>query len=211
MFRAILFDLDGTLIDTIDLIVQCFGRVLGDLTGRRWSREEVIALFGPTEPAIIDRFSPPERRAAACEAFFACYDAAHDRLAYPFPGVDRVVREAHGRGIRLGLITNKGRLTTEITIRKCGLDRWLEAVISGDDAPAPKPDPGGILLALERLGVAPAEALYVGDAPSDIVAGQRAGVRTCAATWGRVHETGSLLLAGPDHVCDSPEDLRHLF
>lgn len=210
MFRAILFDLDGTIIDTIDLLVHCFDRVLGDLTGRRWSREEVVALFGPTEPAIIERFAPPEQRAAGCEAFFSCYDALHDRLARPFAGIDRVLEDAHARGLRLGLITNKGRRTTEITMRKCGLDRWLEAVVTGEDAPAPKPDPAGIQLALARLGVVPEEALFVGDAPSDILAGQRAGVRTCAVTWGRVHEADEILAAGPDHVCRSPEELAAL-
>lgn len=210
MFRAVLFDLDGTIVDTVDLIVHCFDRVLGGLTGRRWRREEVIGLFGPTEPVIIERFAPPERLEASCEDFFSCYDTLHDRMVRTFHGVDRVIRDAHAGGLRLGLITNKGRRTTEITLRKCGLDQWLGAVITGEDAPAPKPDPGGIRLALARLGVAPGDALFVGDAPSDIVAGQRAGVRTCAVTWGRVNETAELLAAEPDHVCRSPEELAAL-
>lgn len=210
MFRAILFDLDGTITDTIDLIVHCFDLTLDRLTGRRWNREEVVALFGPTEPAIIERFAPPEQRVAECEAFFSCYDALHDRMAHTFAGIDRVIRDAHARGVRLGLVTNKGRRTTEITVRKCGLNGWLEAVVTGEDASAPKPDPGGIRLGLARLGVAPEDALFVGDAPSDILAGQRAGVSTCAVTWGRVHDTGELLAARPDHVCRTPDELGQL-
>ncbi len=206
MRRALLFDLDGTLVDTIDLIVHCFARVLEPATGRPWTRAEVIALFGPTEPVILAGFG----LAGSFPDFLACYDGNHDRLARCFPGVNEALAQARRLGLRLGVVTNKGRETTAITLRRCRLEPLFDVVVTGDDAAAPKPDPGGLLLALKRLGVAPHEAAFAGDAPSDVEAGRRAGLETWAVTWGRVHPRDDLLAAGPDQVLATPGDLVHL-
>lgn len=203
---ALLLDLDGTLADTIALIVHCFARVLAPATGRPWSREEVIALFGPTEPVILARCG----LADAFPAFLACYEEEHPRLARPFPGVAEVLAAARAAGVRLAVITNKGRATTAVTLRACGWEGRFAAVVTGDDVPAPKPHPAGIRLALDRLGVAPAAAAYVGDAPSDVEAARRAGVRAWGAAWGRVHPREELLAAGPDLVLERPADLARL-
>ncbi len=207
MRKHILFDLDGTVVDTIDLIVHAFGEVLAGLTGEPWDRERVIAEFGPTEPVILARHAPPGGAAPAFRRFLQLYNEEHDRLVRTFDGVDAVIRRARQRGRPLGLVTNKGRETTEITLRRCGLAGCFGAVITGDDAARPKPDPSGILLALERLGGDPQDAVFIGDAPSDIEAGRRAGTLTCAVTWGRVTAESRLLAAGADLVCHTPADL----
>lgn len=200
---ALLFDLDGTLVDTIDLIVHCFARLLEPATGRPWGRDEIVALFGPTEPAILARFG----LAGALPDFLACYERSHDRLARPFPGVAAALERARRAGLRLAVITNKGRETTAITLRRTGLASCFDAVVTGDDTGRPKPDPAGLLLALERLGVAPGEAVFVGDAPSDVEAGRRAGVGTWAVAWGRVHPLEELVAARPDRLLRHPAEL----
>ncbi len=207
---ALLFDLDGTLVDTIDLIVASFRHVLEDLAGRPFTRQEVIALFGPTEEAIIGRFAEPAERQAACERFFSHYERHHERLVKVFPGVPELVREAAARGHPLALITNKGRRTTAITLDKSQLAACFRVVVTGDDVSRPKPHPEGIHLALERLGCDPGAAWYIGDAPVDVQAGRAAGTRTCAVLWGGVYEPERTLAASPDASCRTVGELRWL-
>lgn len=207
MRKYVLFDLDGTVVDTIDLIVHAFGEVLSRLTGEPWDRERVIAEFGPTEPAILARHAPAGEAEAAFRRFLRLYEWHHDRMVRTFDGVPALIRRLRENGRLLGLVTNKGRETTMVTLRRSGLDGCFGAIVSGDDAGRPKPDPAGLLLALERLGGTPGEAVFVGDAPSDIEAGRRAGTLTCAVTWGRVNATESLLAAGADIVCRTPAEL----
>ncbi len=206
----LLFDLDGTLVDTIDLIVASFRHVLEDLAGHPLTRQEIIDLFGPTEPAIIDRFAGPEQRQAAHDRFFEHYEQNHDRLVTLFPGIPELVREAAERGHPMAVITNKGRRTTAITLEKCGLAPYFPVVVTGDDVARPKPDPEGIRLALARLGTGPARAWYIGDSPVDVLAGRGAGTRTCAVTWGGVHPQEETLAQGPDALCRTADDLRRL-
>lgn len=216
---AVLFDLDGTLVDTIDLIVHCFDDTLRHLTGRPWSREEIIALFGPTEPEIIRRFAAPARTRAkdpardyesACERFFACYERNHDRMVHSFPGMADLIRTLADADVPLGLVTNKGRRTTETTLRLMGLRQSLAAVVTGDEASRPKPDPAGIVRALAELGVQPGLSYFVGDSEVDILAGKAAGVRTIAVGWGRVYPAGVLEAFEPDFFCNDFADLARV-
>lgn len=208
--RPLLFDLDGTLVDTIDLIVTSFRQVLEDLAGRPFARQEIIDLFGPTEPVIIDRFAGTNRRQEAHERFFAHYEQNHRRLVTVFPGIPELIREAAERGHRLAIITNKGRRTTAITLEQCGLAPYFDVVVTGDDVSRPKPDPEGIRLALARLRAEPQEAWFIGDAPVDVLAGRAAGTRTCAVAWGGVHQPEEALAQRPDAFCREPGDLRRL-
>lgn len=210
MLKSVVFDLDGTLVDTIDLIVRSFNYTLKFLAGRDFTREEVIALFGPTEPVIIDRFAKPGEREEAYRLFFQTYENEHDRLVRVFPGVPALIRGIQSAGLGVGLVTNKGRRTTEITLQKLGLMPFFRAVVTGDEADRPKPDPSGIERALEKLDTRPEEALFVGDAPVDILAGRAAGTATCAVSWGGVHPLEETLAAGPDYVCRSAEELAGL-
>lgn len=207
---ALIFDLDGTLVDTIEVIVSSFRHVLEDLAGRRFTRQEVIGLFGPTEPAIIDRFARPEERPAAYERFFAHYEQQHDRLVTIFPGIPELVKEAARRGHPLALVTNKGRRTTAITLEKCGLAPFFRVIVTGDDVSRPKPDPEGIRLALTRLAAEASRSWFLGDSPVDILAGRAAGARTCAILWGGVYDPAETLAAKPDAHCRTVAELRRL-
>lgn len=205
MASGVIFDLDGTLADTYDLIVHAFNVAMEPYWRRTWSREEVRSLFGPTEEFILHRELPAAEAERAIERLFSAYQEQHQRLARVFPGVGDMVRCFGEDGYRMGLLTNKGRRSTEITVRALGLERWLGAIVSGDDAPA-KPHPDGLLKALDTLGLTPAEAVMVGDAPSDVRAAHAAGCRAVAVTWG-VHRREDLLAAHADAVVERVEDL----
>jgi pyrophosphatase PpaX len=181
---AIVFDLDGTLADTFDHMVECFVVALEPRLGRRLSAAEIIAQFGPgsgTERIIIDYFAggdDPE----SLERYYACYAADHNRVQL-FPGIADALTICHDAGIPLGLMTGKGRATTEITLAKLGIRERFAVIVTGDEATRPKPDPMGPLLTLAGLRVAPASAIFVGDTRSDALGSRAAGMRAILAAW----------------------------
>jgi phosphoglycolate phosphatase/pyrophosphatase PpaX len=144
------------------------------------------------------------------DAFFRLYGEQHGRAARLFPGIRRALDAAKAQGLRLGLLTGKGRRATEISLRAFGLLESLDAVVTGDEAPRPKPDPDGLVMLLRQLDVSATEALFVGDSSADIGAGARAGVRTALARWNHAAEASAVAASQADLVLDRVEDLKRL-
>ena len=202
--RALVIDLDGTLADTFAAMHGAFSAV----AGREIGVEELLELFGPgagTEAAILATLGVPD--AEQLEAWYAHYGTAHTDLA-PFPGMRETLIEARVRGLRTGMMTGKGRRSTLITLDALGVTELLDAVVTGDEAPAPKPDPSGLLLVLEKLGVPPERAVYVGDSLADAGTARAAGARIAAALW---DPRASIVRAPepPDYALRTPEDLTN--
>jgi len=177
--RAVVIDLDGTLADTFGAMYAAFCAA----SGRALDVDELIALMGPgagTEAGILAQLGV--QNPAALERWYEQYRGAHEGLA-PFPGMRAFLDDARARGLRTGMLTGKGRRSTLITLDALGVTALLDAIITGDEAPAAKPDPGGILLTLIRLGVPPARAVYIGDSLADFGAARAAGTRIAAALW----------------------------
>jgi pyrophosphatase PpaX len=223
--KAILFDLDGTLIDTTELILYCFNHAWETIWGRTHPPEAFVATMGvPLKEAIrrllgtTDGMEPEqigELRAAGCveslvREYRACNAANHDRLARPFPGMELVVDKLRNRGYALGVVTSKSREFAQRGLRLCALWEFMEVFISMDDTSSHKPRPEPLLLALERLQVAPQHAVYVGDSRHDIQAGRAAGMRTVAALWGPVPRS-ELEAENPDVLACRPDDLLEIF
>ena len=200
--RAVVIDLDGTLADTFAAMQGAFSLV----AGRELSAEELLDLFGPgagTEAAILATLGVAD--AEALERWYEHYGAAHADLA-PFPGMREALVEARARGLRTGMMTGKGRRSTQITIDALGLTDLLDAVVTGDEATLPKPDPMGLLLVLEKLEVPPARAVYIGDSLADAGAARAAGAKVAAALWDPRASIGQSP-DPPDYTLGSPEDL----
>ena len=223
--KAILFDLDGTLIDTTELILYCFNHAWQTVCGRTHLAEVYIATMGiPLKDAmrrllaIDDGFRPEEidevRAAGFVESlvreYRSCNARNHDRLARPFPGMSLVVATLRERGYALGVVTSKSRQFAERGLRLCGLWEFMNVFISMDDTLRHKPHPEPLLLALERLQVDPQQAAYVGDSRHDMQAGRAAGVRTVAALWGPV-PSSELELEIPTALAHGPEQLLEMF
>lgn len=209
-FAALVFDVDGTLVDTIDLIVESFNHAFETLTGRKRDREEIISLFGPTEENLLRRLFPA-RSEEAISLFHSHYRSRHRELVQVFPGIRKLLASLTGRKILLAALTNKGRRSTIVTLEETGLAPFFKAVITGDDAPAPKPDPRGLLLALEHLNADPAESAFIGDAPVDLECARRAGTAAYLVAWGKVYPEETLARLGPDRLFHHPgELLAHL-
>lgn len=203
--RALVIDLDGTLADTFTAMRAAFSAG----AGRPVADDELLRLFGPgagTEAQILAALgaTAPE----ALEGWYVHYRAAHDDLVV-FPGMREALAAARMHGLRTGMLTGKGRRSTLITLDALGIAPLLDAVVTGDEARAPKPDPSGLLLVLAELGVPPDRAVYVGDSLADLGAARAAGARFAAALWDpRASITASP--EPPDYALRTPADLEAL-
>ncbi len=201
----VLFDLDGTLLDSAELIMTAFEATVQANLHQTIDRAEILGMW--SRP-IRERFHAlaPDRDEMLAQDYLRRYLALHDRYARLFPGIPRVLETLQERGYAMGIVTSKRRATAQAAVREFRLDRWCTAIIADEDVARHKPDPEPVLAAASRLGVPVAEALMVGDSPLDIEAGRRAGARTAAALWGTV-EASPLLGEAPDFGLAHPEDL----
>ena len=170
--KAVLFDFDGTIADTLPLIFHAFRKVFSKYTGRTYSDREILQMFGPPEKEIIERHIPPKQRKQAFRDFLQLYDDKHREMVEHNPDIEKVVRLIKKKGYHLA--SSRGRDGTVRTFRFdiLGLARFFDVTITGDDVVRPKPDPEGLLMAIIRLDVRPADAMYVGDSNGDILAGE---------------------------------------
>src|SRR5262249_25953232 len=195
--RCVLFDLDGTLLDSTELIFQSYQHTLASELGAPATREELYLASGQPLPeafaAILDYrqvHRPDLERAALVQRLVATYRvfnvANHDALTRTFADVPAVLAEVRRRGYPLGLVTSKGREIGQLGLRLAGIAEAFDVAVFQEDSARHKPYPDPLWVALERLGLRerPAEAVYVGDSTHDLVAGRAAGVQTAAALWG---------------------------
>jgi pyrophosphatase PpaX len=205
---AVVFDLDGTLIDSFALIATSYRHAARMVLGRILTEEEVVARWG--EPlAVRAAHLAPGQTEAFIAAYTAYYDAHHDPLCHPFSGVPEMLATLASRGCRLAVATSKRRRSTLQALERCGLGSWIQTAVCAEDVRMPKPAPDPVAEALARLGVAPPAAWMVGDAAFDIQAARGAGVRSVAAMWG-TRERETLLAARPDYVAMRPDDVAPL-
>lgn len=188
--RAVIFDFDGTLLDTFPAISIGFNAALTPIFNRTYTDAEVISHFGPPDEGMIANALKNHSREeydAAIARYFAAFEIA-DQPIQPFDGIVALLDGLTARDIPLGIMTGKGRRAAEITIQRLGWHPRFGTIITGDDA-APKPQPDGPLLAARELGIAPENCFYVGDSPADVGAANAAGMKAVVAGWhGFFHE-----------------------
>jgi pyrophosphatase PpaX len=183
--RAVLYDFDGTLADSTELIMRCYRHTMTAHLGECPPDEEWLRGFGTPLEGQIARFARSvEEQAAMLDTYRAHQNELFATQLRPFPGADETVAELARRGVALAIVTSRMRRATLRALDICGLTRHFEVIVTPEDVRNPKPHPEPVHVALERLGVAPAEALFVGDSPHDMASGRAAGTRTAAALWG---------------------------
>ncbi len=182
---TVLFDLDGTLIDSIDLILSSYRHTMRAHGHPMPSDDVWLAGLGTPLWAQFGRLvDEPAEIAAMVETYRAHNLAHHDSMVREYPGVLDAVRSLSDRGARLGIVTSKKREAAERGLALCGFDGLFDATVCADDVERHKPDPAPVTRALDLLGAAPSATLFVGDSPHDMAAGRGAGVTTVAALWG---------------------------
>ena len=205
--RAVLYDFDGTLADSTELIMRCYRHTMATHLGECPPDEAWLAGFGTPLETQIARFA---RDAREQDAMLATYrehqNEHHDVLLRPFPGAVETVAALKRRGLALAVVTSKHRRATLRGMDLCGITGHFDVVVTPEDVENAKPHPEPVHLALTRLGVAAAEALFVGDSPHDMAAGRAAGARTAAALWGPFPRE-RLLAERPDFLLERQEDV----
>src|SRR3954468_22786191 len=186
-FPVVLFDLDGTVVDSGAIILASMRHATREVLGADYGDEELMqAVGGPGLEAQMAVFAP-DRVEELVRVYRAHNEPLHEELEACL-GVEDVLVRLHEEGRRLGVITAKRRATVELAFAKVPLAHLFETVVGGDETEEHKPDPQPLLLAAERMGADPKETAYVGDSPFDVGAAKAAGMYAIAVTWGRIHD-----------------------
>jgi pyrophosphatase PpaX len=207
---ALLFDLDGTLIDSVELILASARHAFEGYRGRRPTDADWIAGIGkPLRVQLEELAERPEDVEPLFLRYRQFFRENHDAMTRPFPGAVDVVASLRSLGHPVGIVTAKWVEPAWRSLRHTGLAPHVEAVVGADSLAEHKPDPAPVHLALSQLGRAPEEALLLGDSPHDLAAGNAAGVATAAALWG-AGPREALSAAGPRHLLSDIRELPRL-
>lgn len=226
-WRVILFDFDGTLVNTTPLILRSFHATWQKVFGFTMDDADYIKTFGTllhsalkglTEQCLADgRLCAVEDLPAfvneKADELLRTYrefnSEWHDQIIEPFAGIDDALQELRGRGYKLGIVSSKLRVGVERGLNLFAMMEWFDVIISADDVENHKPHPEPLLKALERFDARPQEAIYVGDSIHDIAAGRAAQMTTAAAAWGPFPRK-DLEEREPDYLLDHPHELLKL-
>ncbi len=181
--RAVIFDLDGTLVDSMPLVLRAFAHALQPFRPELSLQDIFLRLGGPPARTFLE-LTGDEAKAAEALRRLESFGFNH-AAAEPFTGMHGLLDTLHQRGLALAIWTGRDRVTTETILSAHGLARYFTVVVCGDDLPTHKPHPAGLMEILQRLGVHPREAIYTGDADADVLGGVEAGVRTILIRHGR--------------------------
>ena len=206
-----LFDLDGTLIDSIDLILRSYRHTMR--THRGVEPPDHVWMEGLGTPLWVQfrRWTEDETEIGAMVDTYREYNLAHhDELVRPYDGVVAQVRALRAGGKALGLVTSKMRGGALKGLRLAGIEDAFHVVIGSDEVTHPKPHPEPVLIALARLGRPTSEAIFIGDSRHDLECGRAAGVKTAAVLWGPF-DRAHLEDLEPDYWLEKPEDLTQLY
>ena len=194
LLQGVIFDLDGTVGNTLPVCFAAFREVFQTYLGRTCSDKEIRAMFGPTEEGMIEQ-AIPERFDEAFAAYLAAYEKAHGNCPEPFPGIRQVVEVLQQRGVRRAIVTGKGPHSAAISLRVLGLADAFERVEAG--SPDGNVKPRNMRRVIEGWGLDSATIASVGDAPSDIRAAREAGIIPLAAAWAATTDVEALTALRP--------------
>ncbi|MCA1841367.1 MAG: HAD hydrolase-like protein [Actinobacteria bacterium] len=195
--RGLIFDLDGTLADTIPICVKAFQHTLNAHSGPRLSREEIESLFGPTEEGMLQRVLP-EYSPVALETYLTEYERLHSASTLPFDGIAPLLDSLQSRGVRLAVVTGKGSRSAEISCRALGVRSYFTHIEAGSPNGVSKP--AAITRVVGEWSLRPPGVAYIGDAAADVDAARSAGVVSVGAAWTPAASHSLLQAARPDFL-----------
>lgn len=201
---AVIFDLDGTIADTLPLCTEAFRQSIEPLINRSVSNEEIIATFGPSEEGTIMLLAPGHYEKGIA-GYLSFYKSLHTICPLPFKGISALLDMLREKGIRIAMVTGKGIHSTAISLKQFGIGDYFEQVETGWMHGPRKPE--GIESVLNCFaGIPKDEVIYVGDSPGDITASRKAGVAVIAAAWAETAEPEKLASLNPDELFYSVDE-----
>jgi len=204
-FEGIIFDIDGTLTSTNELIFATFRHVTEKYLNKRVTDEEIISLFGPTEEAILKEWMNDDYEDARKD-YLAFYEAKHHLMADVYPGIIEALKFIKSKKIPLSIYTGKGRDSSIITLQKIGVFDLFDMIVTGDDVADHKPSPEGIDRFVEKFKLNREKVLMIGDAPADILAARSAGVKIASVVWDS-YAKEKVLEMKSDYVFETVDEL----
>ena len=206
MINGILFDLDGTLVDTNELIIDSFKYTFEVLKKETPSREEIISCFGePIYESMGKYFDDVEEAVRTYREYNLKY---HDERISYFKGAKELLSILKNRGYKLAIVTSKNRSTALRALEILGLYDYFDAFVTSDDVNTHKPDPEPVLKACKLLNLSPKETIMVGDSIYDIISGRNAGSKTCGVLYSFMKE--DLLKAKADNYVEHLLDIIYI-
>ena len=181
LFDGFIFDIDGTLTSTNQLIFDSYNFIAKKFLNRTFTNEEIICLFGPTERQIIEKLFG-ENHTEVIKDYYKFYGDNHS-MAFIYPGLKEILIELKNHNYPVGIFTGKGRDSSMITLTKLGVVKYFDLIVTGDDVLNPKPSPEGILKFVNEFRLNPERVLMIGDSVSDVNAAKDAGVKIASVLW----------------------------
>jgi pyrophosphatase PpaX len=183
MIRAVCFDIDGTLADTLPVVYSAFQDVTQQFLGRTYSEEEIARLFGPSEEGIIRRLLPSNRWDDGIKAYHSAYERAHASCKTPYEGIDTALGLLKKKGVLLAVVTGKGAFSANLSLEKVGLMHYFDLIEYGSVSGGNKA--AALRRILENWKLKPSELAYVGDSPGDMRDAKNVGAIALGAGWGK--------------------------
>ena len=196
--KAVIFDLDGTLANTLPLCIKAFRQSIEPLIKRAVSDEEIVATFGPSEEGTIMALAP-QHYEKGVEDYLSFYESLHGMCSTPFNGIEALLQTLKNKDVRIAMVTGKGKHSTNISLNYFGLTNYFEVIETGSVKGPRKAE--GIQNVVDHFKpINRNEMIYVGDAPSDIIASRKIDIAVVAAAWAETAEREKLIALQPDEI-----------
>ncbi|MFE8695983.1 HAD family hydrolase [Cytobacillus sp. FJAT-53684] len=206
MIKAIIFDFDGTLADTLPVCYYAFQAVFKEFDHIEVTSDEIKAMFGPSETGIIRENLMNSNHDEAIELYYEKYREKHRELVLENEEINNLLQLLKREGYQLGIVTGKASRSLFISLEYLNMNDVFDVIITGDDVNKPKPHPEGVKKALEQLNISNTEAIFLGDSDADILAGKQANVHTIGVQWLPNYQTLEFSVQ-PDQMFSSVAEL----
>ena len=205
MFKGIIFDIDGTLTSTNELIFKSFNHIAKKYLNRTFTDKEIIALFGPTEDVILKELCG-ENFDAAKKDYYEFYKS-HHHSANLYPGIKELLDYLKTKGVLLAVFTGKGRQASLITLEELSIINYFDLIVTGDDVVNHKPASDGIMKFVNGYNLKKDEVLMIGDSVADVRASKEAGIRIASALWDS-YAAEKVKTLGSDYYFNNVDELK---
>ncbi len=206
--NTVLFDFDGTIMDTNELILQSWQHTFRTVEGKERPREDIIGTFGEPLYVTMEKVLPQLSVEEGAKIYRSYHHDKFTELIEIFPGILDLLKELKARGYKTGIVTSRLRHTTELGLEKYEMEQYFDTIVTCDDTDRHKPDPEPVKIALERLGSMPEEAVMIGDSIFDILCAKGAGVKSVLVSWALAisdeDKTGN---NKPDYIIETAQEL----